>query len=190
MSEAPLTRETDELSTKRLEHGRCLNRSTRNALIGLSPPRASSGTCNLKTQPSDRRSGDRGRGCVCEVRGQVGRACRLEPADLRLRLLVQRKLLHRWRSRDPAPLALTVSMSTNASGRRPDSNSARPSPTTRTRRSSCTTATRPSTQRSVGRSRPSVARPSAPHLTRLGNVPTSRHRLDPPRLSGPCHRLQ
>ncbi len=43
----------------------------------------------------------------------------------------------------------------------------------RPRGSSSTTATRPSTRRSVGRSRPSVSRPSAPHLARPGRIPTS-----------------
>ena len=46
-------------------------------------------------------------------------------------------------------------------------------PTTRTRGSSSTTATRPSTRRSVGRSRPSVSRPSARHLARPGSIPAS-----------------
>ena len=48
----------------------------------------------------------------------------------------------------------------------PRNNSASPFPTTRTRGSSSTTATPPSTRRSVGRSRPSVSRPSARHLAR------------------------
>jgi hypothetical protein len=64
-------------------------------------------------------------------------------------------------------------------------------PTMRTRSFSSTTTTQPSTQRSVGRSRPSVLRPSAPHLAHLAeSLRRARHRLDPPRVFGPLHRLQ
>jgi hypothetical protein len=84
---------------------------------------------------------------------------------------------------------LHVNVTQHPRRRGPDSNSARLSPTTRTRGSSSTTAIGPSTRRSVGRDLRSHRCPHGTSLALAESLRRTRHWLDPPRVSGPRHRL-